>query len=141
MKRHVDRMRVAEITHLLAHVSGILDALPLTEYAEAIEGEASAAAGQHGDDTTEASFRRARRIELVAAAGHAQEFVSCIQAAMAHFRAARRAAVLEYAAAEEERPTVRAFNEAHAAALRRAHPNSNVVPMHRPEEALPDEPA
>lgn len=147
--RHLDRMRVAEVTNLLAHVSGILGALPLAEYAEAIEAEASTVASQHGDgtlETVEGSFRRARRIELVAAAGHAQEFVACIQASMAHFRAARRAAVLEQSAADEataqsDRPTMRAFSDLHAAFLRRAHPQSNVVLMHQREEALPDEPA
>jgi hypothetical protein len=58
-----------------------------------------------------------------------------------------RAVELEESAAAEERSqlghgqTVRAFNEPHAAAIRRAYPGANVVQLRSRPEEIPDAPA
>jgi hypothetical protein len=147
----LDRMRVGEITGLLAHVAGILDALPLDAYAEAIEANASSVASEHYNGSLESvagGFRRARRTELVAAATNAREFATAMAAAAAHTRAARRADQLEQASAAEAatqatpdsvRGSVVAFNDAHAAAVRRAYPGADVTVMRRREEGLADD--
>lgn len=133
----LDSMRVAEITGLLSHVAGILDSLPLAAYADAIQADADKAAGNGSQETAAAGYRRARRIELSAAAGHANEFAQAVQAAGQHARAAYRADLAEQAAAVP--PTVRAFNGAHAAAIRQAYPGTNVVSLRSREEEVPSD--
>lgn len=134
----LDRMRVAEITGLLAHVAGILDALPLPAYADAIQADADSVS-QAALDTSAGRFRRARRAELMAAAHHAGEFVQAMQASVAHFRAAQRAEKMEYELDEAEPPTLRVFSDADARNARQAYPGHNVISINRREEALPDD--
>lgn len=130
----LDRMRVAEITGILSHVAGILDALPLDAYRDTLAGVDEVSV----DEPAGNQHRRARRAALRDASQAARDLVSATQDALTHNRAAWNADQLEQEQHRPERPyDVIAFTETHAAAVRQAHPGATVITMPRREEAIP----
>lgn len=123
---------IIQTTALLSHVAGILEQLKLEKYEVELRDkgayEWASAPEPIGPAARERALRWSKLREAARAAG---VLIDAVHAALAHAEAAR--------VAERDLPIVRAYNEAHAAAIRRAYPGTNVVPIHR--EASPDEPA
>lgn len=141
---YMGRAEAATITAVLGHVAGILEQLRLEEYEVALHDRATQAVAEL-PNTIEHRERQARWAALRAAARTAGNLVDHITRAMAHQRAAESAAA-ECAGPEPELQPRRhdgrgavAFDDTHAAALRRAYPDTNVILMPRREEALPDD--
>lgn len=98
MTEALEEWRTGDMTATLTHIAGLLESLPLDSYREALAKQVREAAERDsGDEAASDRHRRARRGALLAAVSGARDFITGMNDALAHNRAASRADEVEAA--------------------------------------------
>jgi hypothetical protein len=135
----IEEWRTADMTATLTHIAGLLESLPLDGYREALAAQVAESAAWTDDEPVSDQHRRARRGALLAAVCAARDFITGMQDAMAHNRAAARAVPMEQGVrAEHAPPPFAPAPRLPESELHRVFLGAKVIPIRR-EEALTDD--